>query len=121
MHKWLFSGELYDPYNEFFVSVDPELAHMQYLLHPSSLAGGVDGVFGALSGEAEDISAEREGGLRLWEAKYQFRRDMLPMFVGEAFGKKVRKQLTSKGGLKLSTVIDLLDRKESELHTVQLS
>ncbi|KAF9221950.1 gamma-tubulin complex, component 3 [Gyrodon lividus] len=89
LHKWLFSGELYDPYNEFFVSVDPELAHMQYLLHPSSLAGGVDGVFGALSGEAEDMSTERENGLRLWEAKYQFRRDMLPMFVGEAFGKKI--------------------------------
>ncbi|KIJ70589.1 hypothetical protein HYDPIDRAFT_105325 [Hydnomerulius pinastri MD-312] len=89
LHKWLFSGELYDPYNEFFVSVDPEFANMQYLLHPSSLAGGTDGVFGALSGEAEDISTEREGGLRLWEAKYQFRRDMLPMFVGEAFGKKI--------------------------------
>ncbi|KAF8845758.1 gamma-tubulin complex, component 3 [Paxillus ammoniavirescens] len=89
LHKWLFSGELYDPYNEFFVSVDPELAHMRYLLHPSSLAGGVDGVFGALSGEAEDVSTEHENGLRLWEAKYQFRRDMLPMFVGEAFGKKI--------------------------------
>ncbi|KAF9247030.1 gamma-tubulin complex, component 3 [Melanogaster broomeanus] len=89
LHKWLFSGELYDPYNEFFVSVDPELAHVQYLLHPSSLAGGLDGVFGALSGEAEDMSTERESGLRLWEAKYQFRKDMLPMFVGEAFGNKI--------------------------------
>ncbi|KAL4075878.1 gamma-tubulin complex, component 3 [Scleroderma citrinum] len=89
LHKWLFSGELYDPYNEFFVSVNPELAHMQYLLHPTSLSGVGDGVFGALSGETDDISSEREGGLRLWEAKYQFRMDMLPMFVGEAFGKKI--------------------------------
>ncbi|KAH7929428.1 gamma-tubulin complex, component 3 [Leucogyrophana mollusca] len=94
LHKWLFSGELYDPYNEFFVSVDPELARMQYLLHPSSLTGGIaqlstDGVFAGLGGENEDMSTEREGGLRLWEAKYQFQRDMLPMFVGEAFGKKI--------------------------------
>lgn len=71
---------------------------MQYLLHPTSLSGVGDGVFGTLSGEADDISSEREGGLRLWEAKYQFRMDMLPMFVGEAFGKKVtRIVMTSIG------------------------
>ncbi|KAI6003973.1 gamma-tubulin complex, component 3 [Pisolithus albus] len=89
LHKWLFSGELYDPCNEFFVAINSELAHVQYLLHPSSLAGGVDGMFGALGGETDDMSIEREGGLRLWEAKYQFRVDMLPLFVGEAFGKKI--------------------------------
>ncbi|KAG6378566.1 gamma-tubulin complex, component 3 [Boletus reticuloceps] len=89
LHKWLFSGELYDPYNEFFVSVDPDLAHVQYLLHPSLLTGGGDGMFGALAGDAEDMSTERESGLRLWQAKYRFREDMLPMFVGEAFGKKI--------------------------------
>ncbi|KAN0097611.1 Spc97 / Spc98 family domain containing protein [Tylopilus felleus] len=89
LHKWLFSGELYDPYNEFFVSVDPDLTHVQYLLHPSLLTGGGDGMFGALAGDAEDISTERESGLRLWQAKYRFRKDMLPMFVGEAFGKKI--------------------------------
>jgi gamma-tubulin complex component 3 len=71
--------------------MDRDLAHMQYV-HPSSLAGGIghlsggDGGFGGLS---DDISGEREGGLRLWEAKYQFQKDMLPLFVGEAFGKKV--------------------------------
>ncbi|KAI6047201.1 gamma-tubulin complex, component 3 [Pisolithus marmoratus] len=66
-------GELYDPYNEFFVAMNPELAHVQYLLHPSSLAGGVDGVFSALGGETDDMSIEH----------------MLPLFVGEAFGKKI--------------------------------
>ncbi|KAI6113696.1 gamma-tubulin complex, component 3 [Pisolithus thermaeus] len=89
LHKWLFSGELYDPCNEFFVAINSELAHVQYLLHPSSLAGGVDGMFSALGGETDDMSTEREGGLRLWEAKYRFRVDMLPLFVGEAFGKKI--------------------------------
>ncbi|KAJ7749089.1 gamma-tubulin complex DGRIP91/SPC98 component [Mycena maculata] len=93
LHKWLFSGELYDPFAEFFVAMDPTLAHMQYV-HPSSLAGGIgplagDGGFGGLGGDADDISVERDGGLKLWEAKYQFQEDMLPMFVGEAFGKKI--------------------------------
>jgi hypothetical protein len=73
--------------------LDPELAHMQYV-HPSSLAGGIgqlsaDGGFAGLGVDNDDISGDREGGLRLWEAKYQFQKDMLPMFVGEAFGKKV--------------------------------
>ncbi|KAJ6539390.1 gamma-tubulin complex, component 3 [Mycena capillaripes] len=93
LHKWLFSGELYDPFAEFFVAMDPTLAHMQYV-HPSSLAGGIgtlggDGGFGGLGGDGDDPSVERDGGLKLWEAKYQFQEDMLPMFVGEAFGKKI--------------------------------
>ncbi|KAF8076445.1 gamma-tubulin complex DGRIP91/SPC98 component [Lyophyllum atratum] len=90
LHKWLFSGELYDPFSEFFVALDLSMAHLQYV-HPSSLAGGIgqlsaDGGFG---GDADDISGAREGGLRLWETKYQFQKDMLPMFVGEAFGRKI--------------------------------
>ncbi|KAJ7507860.1 gamma-tubulin complex, component 3 [Mycena galericulata] len=93
LHKWLFSGELYDPFAEFFVAMDPTLVHMQYV-HPSSLAGGIgplagDGGFAGLGGDNDDISVERDGGLKLWEAKYQFQEDMLPMFVGEAFGKKI--------------------------------
>jgi gamma-tubulin complex component 3 len=66
---------------------------MQYV-HPSSLAGGIghlstDGGFAGLEADNDDISGDREGGLRLWEAKYQFQKEMLPMFVGEAFGRKV--------------------------------
>lgn len=69
------------------------MAHLQYV-HPSSLAGGIgppsgDGGFGGFGGETDDLSTLREGGLRLWETKYQFQKDMLPMFVGEAFGRKV--------------------------------
>jgi len=73
--------------------MDPELARMQYA-HPSSLAGGLgqpsgDGGIGGFGGDNDDVSGDRYGGLKLWEAKYQFRKEMLPMFVGEAFGKKV--------------------------------
>lgn len=66
---------------------------MQYV-HPSSLAGGIghlsaDGGFTGLGADNDDITGDKEGGLRLWEAKYQFQKEMLPMFVGEAFGRKV--------------------------------
>ena len=95
LQKWLFSGELYDPYLEFFVTVDPELAHLQYV-YPSSLATGAgimigDGGFSGINVDQDDLTGgERESGLRLWQAKYKFRQEMLPAFVGEGFGNKVR-------------------------------
>lgn len=33
---------------------------------------------------------EHESGLKLWESKYRFHKEMLPSFVGEVFGNKVR-------------------------------
>jgi gamma-tubulin complex component 3 len=93
LQKWLFSGELYDPYLEFFVTVDPELAHLQYV-YPSSLTTGAgitigDGAFNGFNADQDDLTGERESGLRLWQAKYKFRQEMLPAFVGEGFGRKV--------------------------------
>ncbi|KAI0353516.1 gamma-tubulin complex DGRIP91/SPC98 component [Trametes cingulata] len=89
LHKWLFSGELYDPFSEFFVAVDPELAHLQYM-QPSLQGVGQlasDGGFGG--GDVEDTSEEHAGGLQLWEQKYRFQQEMLPAFVGETFGRKI--------------------------------
>ncbi|KAF8484717.1 gamma-tubulin complex DGRIP91/SPC98 component, partial [Russula ochroleuca] len=93
LQKWLFSGELYDPYLEFFVTVDPELAHLQYV-SPSSLTTGAgitigDGGFTGFNVEQDDLAGERESGLRLWQAKYKLRQEMLPAFVGEGFGSKI--------------------------------
>lgn len=91
LHKWLFSGELYDPFAEFFVAVDSELVHFT----PGYLFAGAlgnppgDGGFDRFGTDGEDYSGTREDGLRLWEAKYRFRQEMLPLFVGKAFGKKV--------------------------------
>jgi gamma-tubulin complex component 3 len=66
------------------------MANLNYL-HPSSLVGvgqlSGDGGFGGLI--ADDVSG-REDGLRLWEKKYQLQKQMLPAFVGETFGQKVR-------------------------------
>ncbi|TBU49363.1 gamma-tubulin complex DGRIP91/SPC98 component [Dichomitus squalens] len=89
LHKWLFSGELHDPFSEFFVAVDPELAHLQYMQPSSQGVGQLASDGGFAGGDVEDVSEERAGGLQLWEQKYQFQQDMLPAFVGEAFGRKI--------------------------------
>ena len=92
LHKWLFSGELYDPFSEFFVAANPAMANMNYV-YPSSLAGvgqlSGDGGFGGFAADADDVPG-REDGLKLWERKYQLQKQMLPAFVGETFGQKVR-------------------------------
>lgn len=73
------------------MTADSSLGHVPYV-HPSSLPGGItqphnDSLFGG--GDNEDMSGLRENGQMLWETKYRFRKDMLPLFVGESFGKKV--------------------------------
>ncbi|KAL1660284.1 gamma-tubulin complex DGRIP91/SPC98 component [Schizophyllum commune] len=87
LHKWLFSGELYDPFNEFFVAMDPDIQYK----HPQGGGGGGTPYAddGPTGDEGRDLGDADGGGLKLWETKYQFRKDMLPMFVGEAFGKKI--------------------------------
>lgn len=47
-----------------------------------------DGGFGGFNVDQDDLPGERESGLRLWQAKYKFRQEMLPAFVGEGFGNK---------------------------------
>ncbi|KAM6495845.1 gamma-tubulin complex DGRIP91/SPC98 component [Amanita muscaria] len=87
LHKWLFSGELYDPFSEFFVAADPALANVNYV-HPGGGHASGDGGFGGLSIDTDDLTS-REDGLKLWERKFHFEREMLPTFVGEAFGQKI--------------------------------
>lgn len=61
-------------------------------MQPSSSAGGQlagDGGFGGLGTDGEDVSGEHESGLKLWQTKYRFQKNMLPSFVGEVFGRKV--------------------------------
>jgi gamma-tubulin complex component 3 len=71
--------------------MDPEMANLQYV-HPSSLPGqtSTDVGFGSIGADMDDLSTDRDPRSKLWEAKYQFQKEMLPSFVGEAFGKKVR-------------------------------
>lgn len=53
---------------------------------------GDGGFAGADDDERNESDEARNIGLKLWEGKYQFRMEMLPSFVGEAFGKKVSKR-----------------------------
>jgi gamma-tubulin complex component 3 len=69
--------------------VDSEFHHginrVEIGIDPPSADGGFD----RFAGDGEDYLAAREDGLKLWETKYRFRQEMLPLFVGDAFGKKV--------------------------------
>ena len=118
LHRWLFSGELYDPFSEFFVAVDPELAHVQYVQQSSGgqLAG--DGGFAGVGPETDDVSGEREGGLKLWEGKYRFQKNMLPAFVGEAFGRKVSPRFFMLGSVTGSYVVCALRHRYFQLERV---
>ncbi|KAG8978978.1 Microtubule-nucleating Tub4p (gamma-tubulin) complex component [Tulasnella sp. 425] len=74
LHRWIYSGDLQDPFLEFFVAVDPQLANQNYSKRNSF--------------DPEDMR-ERETGAKIWKSKYKFRKEMLPRFVGEEFGRKI--------------------------------
>ncbi|KAG9032231.1 Microtubule-nucleating Tub4p (gamma-tubulin) complex component [Tulasnella sp. JGI-2019a] len=74
LHRWIYSGDLHDPFLEFFVGIDPAFEEQQYAAAVNSF---------------EDEGKPREGGLSLWQSKYAFRKEMLPRFVGEEFGRKI--------------------------------
>lgn len=122
LQKWLFSGELYDPFSEFFVHLDPELAHIQYIQPAVGQLNGLSGLDGGFSNaDNEDASVEYQGGLRLWETKYVFRKEMLPAFVGEEFGRKVNYQFELAKYVADGSPADIFHWKKSELHPLQLS
>jgi gamma-tubulin complex component 3 len=87
--RWLFAGELVDPFVEFFVAVDPELERVQYAVPAAMGNTSADIGFGFGSAEPGDGPGEGEGAFRLWENKYQFVKQMLPAFVSEPLGRKV--------------------------------
>ena len=75
LHTWITSGELYDPFDEFFVTRNKEFS-------------GVDlNSFGWMIGAPQSNSRVDAG--QLWAKKYQVRDEMRPRFVGETFAKKV--------------------------------
>ncbi|KAF5390561.1 hypothetical protein D9757_002759 [Collybiopsis confluens] len=89
LHRWLFSGELYDPFDEFFVAAEPGLAHVHYM-HPSSLTGNINQLAnGDFELADQDGVRDRRTEHSIWQTKYRFQQEMLPMFVGEAFGRKI--------------------------------
>lgn len=117
LHKWLFSGELYDPHSEFFVAVDPQLADVQYMQPRYGLSSGDEG-FSDQFIDLDDLSREHQSGQKLWEGKFIFRKEMLPAFVGETFGRKVRSQNSSLLRISMTLFADILHREELEFHSI---
>jgi len=108
--------------------MDPELAHYQYI-HPKAIScqTSTDGGFPSILGDLDEGSSEGDPRSRLWEAKYQFRKEMLPSFLGEAFGRKVSQPsffayfpVLVFPGVSNGGIVDFLDRKKLELHQIQL-
>ncbi|PWN46995.1 hypothetical protein IE53DRAFT_336133, partial [Violaceomyces palustris] len=83
LSRWIFDGELEDPFHEFFVELNSD---------PSN------GVPPAAPGEEEDKDNNSNNLLylgdsvdaaSLWQNKFVFRKEMLPSFLGETFGRKI--------------------------------
>jgi gamma-tubulin complex component 3 len=85
LQRWIFSGDLHDPFQEFFVQLNPETHGQRDGRLSPYHAGGDMGFEGGLSngGGADEAHA-------VWEKKYVFVKKMVPGFVSEEFGKKVR-------------------------------
>ncbi|KAL7419580.1 Microtubule-nucleating Tub4p (gamma-tubulin) complex component [Cryptotrichosporon argae] len=81
LQRWIFSGELHDPYKEFFVQLNPETSSTPGRTSPHHDAGFESGLAGL------DIGGEDAGAV--WETKYVFVKGMVPGFVSEDFGKKI--------------------------------
>jgi hypothetical protein len=83
LQRWIFSGELHDPFNEFFVQVNPDLATDD----PSQYAAGDAGFE-----QGFDLGGGVADSHHIWEKKYVFEKGMVPGFINEDFAKKVSKQ-----------------------------
>ncbi|KAK8861575.1 hypothetical protein IAR55_002397 [Kwoniella newhampshirensis] len=81
LQRWIFSGELHDPFQEFFVQLNPE---------NSSLRDGQASPAGDIGFEGGiDAAGGQEEAHKVWEKKYVFVKGMVPGFVSEDFGKKI--------------------------------
>ncbi|KAJ3079209.1 Gamma-tubulin complex component 3 [Quaeritorhiza haematococci] len=68
LKRWMYEGELEDPFNEFFVATDPNVI-------PS--AGGTGGsTVGVVDGD-------------MWRSKYFLRHEMIPTFMVRSLAKKI--------------------------------
>lgn len=75
LSRWIFEGELYDPFREFFIELNPE-AHA---------ATGQQGVVGlAYTSPLGEVDAAS-----LWENKFTLRTELVPAFLSEGFARKI--------------------------------
>ncbi|GAA5966455.1 hypothetical protein JCM8115_002676 [Rhodotorula mucilaginosa] len=77
LSRWIYTGELHDPYDEFFVTLNPAL--------DETLRQTVRNGEGYADRSVENGMPSHE----LWTQKYVFRQGMLPSFLDESFGRKI--------------------------------
>jgi len=83
LQRWIFAGDLHDPFQEFFVQLNSDMSLRDGKISPFQTADvGFEGGMDAADGQDE--------AHKVWEKKYVFEKAMVPGFVSEDFGKKVR-------------------------------
>ncbi|GAA6006006.1 hypothetical protein JCM10207_007304 [Rhodosporidiobolus poonsookiae] len=112
LSSWIYDGELRDPYDEFFVALNPALDGNG---DERWAARREDPVFGERA--EEDGVAPHE----LWAQKFSFRREMLPAFLEESFGKKIFSTGKSLNYMKYSCedAAWVVERNRAEDRTLQ--
>ncbi|GAA6017566.1 hypothetical protein JCM11491_005285 [Sporobolomyces phaffii] len=87
LSSWIYQGELRDPYSEFFVELNPALGNDGDERWKRRGEGG-GGDYWANS--FDDGSGEKGvPSHELWADKFSFRKEMLPGFLEESFGRKI--------------------------------
>ncbi|GAC97338.1 hypothetical protein PHSY_004923 [Pseudozyma hubeiensis SY62] len=76
---WIYEGELQDPFHEFFVELNDDPRRASQSRSGSNPPDGDLPSFTDLDGDAAS----------LWQNKFVFRKDMLPSFLQESFGRKI--------------------------------
>jgi gamma-tubulin complex component 3 len=109
---------LHDPFNEFFVQVNPETAGQHF--GRAALRDDMGFGYGG------DISSRHDIAYTLWEKRYIFRKEMLPTFLNEDFGKKVcgggqTPPQIPDNSPQLLAITDILHRQEYKFHSLWMS
>lgn len=110
LQRWIFAGELHDPFNEFFVQLNPEVGGDDTLGNFATGDAGFEEGFDAGGG----VSDARH----IWEKKYVFVKAMIPGFINEDFGKKVCVPQHTRQ--MAADPLDLLHWAQLEFHQIQL-
>ncbi|BEJ16140.1 hypothetical protein CspHIS471_0507450 [Cutaneotrichosporon sp. HIS471] len=80
LQRWIISGELHDPFNEFFVQPNPEITSDDVNAYAAGDLGFEEGL---------DSGGGTNDAHQMWEKRYIFVKAMMPGFINEDFGKKI--------------------------------
>ncbi|GAA5945281.1 Spc98p [Sporobolomyces koalae] len=119
LSSWIYHGELRDPYSEFFVELNPALGNEGDERWKRRGGTGYDA---DNWGNNSDVQDERGvPSHELWGDKFSFRKDMLPGFLEESFGRKIFSTGKSLNFMKYSCADSawIIDRHQQEDQTLE--